>query len=842
MQTMGKFGPADALRKLDDRCLAQLEEIDICEDSLATGARVCNEIRKDLLAELVDCTNKIQDLEKNRIEFMKEGLERFCQACQGMLDHVDLLITEQINQAADIDFEAELEDLKLESIEMYKNAEEQESPDPYLSAIAVIEKLKEGIDSVKALILRSSSGMSELADAGKKYAKNCNRLVDRHGSSPSTTKGSSLSDTAAMLRVGPAIPAVQSFGALLLAMEAPLTRKGWEASLVSVSRFAEAYTTGSEVMVEKCCSSADALQRRTDSSKKEMIETLSNTCKRVDALSKTLSTTSKKLRGVRRELESLRLGGAVMSGSAAITLAGSPPEKGYLSGDDAAEHPMSEDEDLSLTAGAKHSSPDLAPHADPTDHPDVKPHKQRSTSMLLPSIASLDPLKFGSKLGAAAGFQSAADRKVNRISALEEEEAKLAEMESLSMVSLQNNEERAVSELSSAAETSKQNLSRDLLNMKMVLQILMDCHRLSLEICQKVVLTVKNEYESIDTDFDYKHFCSSICATVASISGGNSSYVIENAFNSSGTKASFATFEIPADEIFVPVHNSVVLLERQSRRASLISSAEGDNVVQDGKVEDCGEAGKLAVSNFSEMPAADSSLEPISTEPDSSVISETTRPFPSVSIEGFDDPDALNHRVPQIQRDLSAESSASVPPTNEGGAVTTKSHRKRKSKTRKSGSFVNTELKPIEQNEPTVGVVNTPNPNPEMISSTPDVEVGSTDEIAVEKETEAIVDAENVSESAETQPSVSETCAEVAATLEVKETTEEKDTPKASPFPSPSRGGIGEGDSRPVNPFYTGGSIAPAEEAYTAVEPAEKILESFSCALYPKRGIMTHGR
>jgi hypothetical protein len=55
--------------------------------------------------------------------------------------------------------------------------------------------------------------------------------------------------------------------------------------------------------------------------------------------------------------------------------------------------------------------------------------------------------------------------------------------------------------------------------------------------------------------------------------------------------------------------------------------------------------------------------------------------------------------------------------------------------------------------------------------------------------------------------------------------------------------------SKLTNVLYAG-AVAPREEAYVPVtdgaklglDAADKVLESFSCALYPKRGLLTHGR
>ena len=824
MQTMGKFGPADALRKLDDRCLAQLEEIDISEDSLATAATVCNEIRNDLMKELIQCTERIEALEKNRLDFMKEGLSRFCQACQGMLDHVDLLITEQIEQAAAIDFEAEVNDLQLENIQVLKSSEDNES-DPYLTTIAVIEKIKEGMDSVKALIQRSTTTMTELSDAGKKFSKNCNRLVDRHVSASGPSKGSSLSDTAAMLRVGPAIPYAQPIGALLGNLEAPHVRKGWELSISSVAKFAEAYQTGAEVIAEKCCSSAESLQRRIDAGRKEMLETLTASCKRVDTLQKSLSSTVNKLRRVRRDLESLRSSTATAAASGA-QLVGSPPDKGYLSGD------ASEDEGPLITS--KLPSPPLVPHSDPGELPDqgsTKPNKQRSGSMLLPSLSiqSLDPLKIGSKLGAAVGFESASDRKVSRISTLEDEETRLVEMESLAMVSLQNNRECTVTELGTSAETSKQNLSRDLLNIKMVLQILMDCHRLSLEICQKAVLSIKGEYESIDTTSDFEQFLILVRATCTAIVDGSSSYNMDST-HTGGTKPSFATFEIPPEEIFVPVNNSVVATERQNRAASVLSETLPDEEQKAGDV--------LSIT----AEQAEMGLVSGGMSASGQITKSPPRAVRATSIDGADDSElVINVATTGDNTEPTPEVSLESP-----AAVPHRQNKKRKSKTKKTASFSSQRSLDIE-NEHSEEVVES---DVKPILGSDGVASGS-----VQQDVSTIEEVRNSAPQeivAVASPSRPELSSKVFGDCSQPNQEISPEKYLASPVASPNLVGQRKSEDisgdpalasdRPVNPFYTG-PIAPTEETHIPTgESLEKTLESFSCALYPKRGMMTHGR
>lgn len=801
MQVMGKFAPGDVLRKLDERCRLQLQEIDSNEESLAASVKIYNEIRHDFIVELSNSNHKLEQLESVRLQLFIDGLSRFCLACQGMMDHLESLISEQIGQFAFLDHERELEALHLDKSDHSSEFAGTKLPEPDQLGqyLATVSKIIDAMETLRGLVQRSTVTMVEIAESGKYYAKVCNRIVDKqHGV---VVKSNALSDTAAMLRGGSGAQ-VPPFGVLLSAIEAPLTKKGWDAAISAVSKFAEAMQTSSEVIVEKCCVNADTLMRRVESSRKELNDIVSMNTKRVDALQTNATRATAKLKKVRVELKDLRENSAVVASK-------QQPHMPSLSLSENVEAKPSEDtssplsspresEHLdvsSVTSGesAVSSSAEgatVATAATPTEPQQAEsqlssPPLKRGSTVRLPSIPfqSLDPLKIGSALGAAVGLESASDRKVNRIAYLEEEEKTLIDAETMAILALSNAKESCMTELASAIENAKQSLSRDLLNIKMILQILMDCQRLSQEICQSAVLKIRNASDAVDRQADFEYFINFVRNTTVGITNGVSTYTIDNGATG-GTKSSFATYEVPVEEGFIPIQNPVISHERELRALAKTQAAEnqnppsgdersktGDKAAEDSDDETVEEVERVASSDSHDIslsspviaPAEESEKEP----------PKITLPPPVASkapVEALMSPQkmAINARISEVMSNYNTATSPSI--------------------------------------------IQTPSSESEAVAQ-------------VEKQEEEVVEIPkplSLPEAA-VEPKISTSGSVVTS------------TPPADVAPS-----------SPDQLKYTPSQF-PREEAYvpppdSTTGETEKVIESFSCAIYPKRGMLTHGR
>ena len=429
MQVIGKMTPADMLRKLDEKCKLQIQDIDACEDSLANGAKVYNAFRNDLMQELSLCIRKLEEMEKQRLSFMNEGLTRYCMACQGTLDHIELLVTEQINQSASLDFEAELEALKLDHLDLPTIKSEEDFNEPYVSNTAAAEKLKDSMELLRLLSQRANIALMEMAELGKTFSKQFGRINDRQNIVGNGAPQGAYGDPASLLRRGTASNNTQSLSNVLVALESPSTRKGWESMISVVVKFSEGYLTSSEVIVEKCCTSGETLQKRLEAGKKELADQLTANAKKLEVLQANAVRVTAKLTRYRKELKELKENSTVVA-----------EEKLTAARELSDENSILQDEAQIMAARESNSSPshNEEDSSSTTVFPGDKDKSSatngmnnlatpvrkiaRSASVLLPSMPfqSLDPLKFGSALGAAVGLESTSDRKANRITYLEE--------------------------------------------------------------------------------------------------------------------------------------------------------------------------------------------------------------------------------------------------------------------------------------------------------------------------------------------------------------------------------------------------------------------------------------
>jgi hypothetical protein len=892
MQVMGKFAPADVLRKLDEKCKSQIQEIDACEDSLANGAKVYNAIREDLLRELVGAINKLEDLEKRRLEFVTESLSRYCMACQGMLDHVGQLTTEQSAQSASLDFEAELEALRLESVETQfaesslssdgRSPTDSDTAVVLMTHIAVAEKLRDSMDSLKVLIQRATGAMAEVADLGKVFSKQISKVADRQLAPQAVSKGGALSDTAALLRGGNTSSAAQSLVTFMATFESPSVRKAWEAAITSLTKFSEGYQTASEVMVEKCCSSADTLQRRLEASRRELADQLSSNVKKVDAAKGHAARVAAKLKRCRRDLKDLKeSGGGGADKPLSIQSVTEENTSGHdelqlqsaSAGGDSTTSPVVSpvgDEDNAVAGSPQRQSAQISEAAPTAPAPlQVATEKEKSTggiltpigkvarsaSVRLPSIASLDPLKLGSAIGAAVGLESSSDRKVSRIAALEDEVKSLAEAEVAAAATLKATQESCSVEIQTAIDNAKQNLSRDLLNIKMVLQILMDCHRLCQEICQRSLLTVQKECEGINIDNDFEYFTKRISTIVYGVMDESISYSIDFSI-AGGTKPGFFSFQFPPEENFIPIQNAAVSFERQNSKAVAVAyPSDYSGQVDADSTTSLENAGDMATSSeLSKPPPLPEPERPHSVGVDLTSISAGQLEVRAVAINDFSIKDSKLEQIPPAEEHGSISAEALVDQS------TIQTVRRRRSSKRDKGDREKTT-----QSAP-VGV--SPNKQlekeAEVVAASPGK---AADQAAVSIAPESVkkssLDAGRPTTEKAIPPSPSPRADVVLA---------ERREAEVTPAPSPSKAQASEDfredglqtsaastsavSSPSGTPLSTKveispvlvGPVAPKEESYLSrsaeLKPAdaEKILESFSCAIYPKRGMLTHGR
>lgn len=820
---MGKFAPSDILRKLDERCRLQLQEIDACEENLGASVKIYNQIRHEFILELTNSIAKLEDVESVRLQLFFDGLSRFCLACQGMMDHLEGLINEQINQFAFLDHEGELETLRLERSASGPEGSvpsKLSEQDQLGHALAVVSKISDAMETIRVLVQRFTTAMVEIAESGKHFSKVCHRIVDKqHGVN---VKTSALSDTAAMLRGGSGNQ-LPSFGVLLSALEAPQTKKGWEAAISAVAKFAEAMQTSSEVIVEKCCVNADTLQRRIESSRKELNDVVSMNTKRIDALQTNATRATARLKKVKAELKDLRENGAVVSNKApTFAPALSLPEHVDSRPSEDNSSPVAsprESENLevsSVTSGETtvssvvdlSTSASTATESQQSESQLTSPPAKRSSAVRLPSIPfqSLDPLRIGSALGAAVGLESASDRKVNRIAYLEDEEKSLVDAEAMAILALSNARESSLTEISNAIEAAKQSLGRDLLNMKMIMQILMDCQRLSQEISQSAVLKIRIAHETVNVHSELDYFLNFVRSTTEGIVNGVSTYSLDHGA-SGGTKSSFATYDVPGEESFSPTQNPVVNRERLLRAAAKVQAGDSTN------------------SHPSEEKSK--TVEKVNSEASED---EAVGQLDRISSKDLNDaPDGSPVIAPIVESDKVPPKIALPSP----GAI-----------------------KPaIETPPPLAGAIEPAieTPSPLVVANKATLETPlSAEKMAINARISEVMSSYNSSvtsgvASPSSELEITSLTSEKRGKFAVGETTKESSTLSDAPTTSlVSSPGLAEAPASPDQVKYTP-SQYPREEAYVPPPDAgtgetEKVIESFSCAIYPKKGMLTHGR
>ena len=560
---MLKLSPADTLARLTDKSRDVIREIDQTEAQLSANTKRLNRLRADIVDELHRVMCELDDIDKKRLCLMRDNLGLFSFCGEALFDRMSQsmnAVSAQI-QALDLDSEINMlqkaidvppsssEILKwkdtisvipVECLDVFLKggmiASDNTAAHPPIEAYVMVDRLVDSLDFFRGVTLRAMHTMIELADAEKTFKKSATRVVEKLGFTKSAIKSSGVS-------VGSCVD-------LIAQVESPTTRHAWESTFKAFGLISDVHSKAAEWYVEKGSQPLDALVRRFDNYKRDLIEKQVSDSKQIENLKSVISKLISKLSKVQKELHDRRVtvgkdkdksrldaapSADVISSTLDINLEriGSfSGEKDYLADATSIEGSLagrlsSLDNSEVAVSGGPNSAPTampavgvpttVAPTASSTSTSTISlstsPLHKRSNN-ILQSFQTLKTAAYSikeavreTKLGEAVGMETTAERFQrieNRIITLEQEERAYLETLLTTIDSVKIVYETTVSSFKDGYEAMRGALVSELAQAKTIFESLLSCNINAIDQSRAALQAVKEAHGAI-------HLVSSHC-------------------------------------------------------------------------------------------------------------------------------------------------------------------------------------------------------------------------------------------------------------------------------------------------------------------------------------------
>eukprot|EP01034_Spumella_vulgaris_P023821 gene23821-30092_t len=870
--------PGSGEKQLQDKCRQLLRELDVTETSVTANTRRLNICRTELLFEINKAAKEIEEIESGRTALLKEGLSRFsiaqdlCHEKQNesalhmqaqslvfapgddlktLLREVDRLTavvtslqskqhTHALHLRKESNPPAKDSPHGLASNSMTSDDEatgfpspahsgggsEQQQPGEFNELFAQAEKLGEAMESFRQLAVRATNTLLEVSEAERNYAKLSSRLAERHGFMSSGSGGAAASRhvSAASSQFTPqhTLSSKDSTPAneVLSQFEGPQLKSGFEVFVKCYTATSEVHQRTAEVFSDEVCQRLDLIQKRVELGRRDLADKLSVNSKRFEAqqsyhekINSKLVKLQALLKERRQTLKSARdsTGGDNSGTSSNTTSAftvGTIPSIADLERESESE---SEDNNnltsptVSVTAPSTNLSfSSVATAVMAGNAPESDKTTRRSSAKMMQGLESFSSSLRNGKLKLAVGLEQAADR-VNRIekqiSSLEEEERDVLESLKASQVTLNTAHGLVQTELSGVLAASKDLILSELEAMRGAVDALVSWGVEAEGIGKTANQTLHLSLDAIDLSSDLTHFVSLVSKPVdASI-----------AFSAD------SLLDIPAVEVFEPQRSE--LIEEERRAYANGGTAAAPSLHLPSLAESAAETANNNATR--EAPDSDDEEEDEEETP-------SNRGSPFVVVDGGAD-NASSSRKPS----LTSPDSTSKPSS------------------RKNSETPSLSAPPLTVME-SVSVVETSSVGVtahSITTTTTAVETHQVSSVAAVAAPVVAVTAESTV--APSTPPKSKSAPAVAppSTPEPTNVNSNNNAGSQSPMPAPlsSPPATTSNSTSLLSP--SGGNSSKYQEPQVLGElskfglsGADKVLESFSCALYPKKGLLTHGR
>ena len=561
----------------------------------------CAEVMIAQQAEYREQTGKalheVENIERRRLEFLKESILRYCQATEGMNEHLQEILFGLISKASAANMQGDVEQLErdIESIRTHTfgatrkivesgaregvvgsgevvlppddlttpPANDQQTEDDLIftlrSNMLSLDRVRDALECLRLATQRATSAFIDFGEMEKHCARLTIKGLEKHGYAsqrPATTY--SLSASTIMKTADPkCADCVEQY-------ELPLTSQGWCGMIELIQKVIESHHTSAAILVEKCSIMSDSTMRRLDVSLRTANDALADANKRVDNANAMQAKLSLKLSRIRKELRERRL--ASQAGKHV-------PQRHESGGDsetsDTLERESFDSEALTLTpkrrAGSVTEMVDgrSGEQARPLSATDKRRHEKgaRQEKGVIHGLESLGTA-FGAAavnaLGAATGvLESSTERNISRIAILEEEERICEDSLKAAVAETATVLRTCVGDLIPCVETLKGVIANEIEKLKGSYMLMLDSCMMGVNTSIAAVAKLKKCAERIDIVSDLNTFLSVVeKAHSGSLEEDRKIQLAQEVFDTHIKK-------------FIKIENELVDLERQNEKESV---------------------------------------------------------------------------------------------------------------------------------------------------------------------------------------------------------------------------------------------------------------------------------
>ena len=667
-------------KKLDEKCRDMIREVDTIERSLIASSKRLIIQRSDLLLEISKAMGELEELEAQRLAFMKEGLSRFCLAADLIASQQNETITSVLERTNKLDSNEEAMHLMTEidrptnlntptkrrTDSSSDSEDDNDTNNELIILFGKAEKLGDAMEYFRTLVTRTATSLLEVSEAEENYARSAHKVLDRHGYSRNTAaqwvyaadySHIQIVAEAAPMKSAPLSAAIGAVGATTLALagglrsaeflsrfESPLTKSGWELVISCIGNSSDLQMRSSEVAGEEVCQQLELVTQRLEIGRRELVEKLAQNSKMVEKAKQEIKTLSAKLlkcqtvlrerRGTVMQVKEVILSDTPDTNANSNTLSSSASELTAISAQDMSG--KIEDAGSPETHSVLNTTLDESTATSTT----VTVPTQENTSTVPRKQTSL--FRKGG-LKQVVGLETQADRVARiekQVMVLEEEERELTESLATAEQTLLQVTTVAKTQVLPVFDATREFLSTDLVTIKNAIECLMSWKSDALASCKNFNRHAKHAHEEIEVSKDLVAYIRAVQETAEKIATDQHTQSAVNAGNATSAVVSalaggpLTLLEVPEMEAFTATTSEVIAQERAliastqppssmyniSNLAMAAYSSGGE--ASEGSPPPSGYLSRLRKNSEDSLPAAVDSISTV--EEDITTVSTTT--------------------------------------------------------------------------------------------------------------------------------------------------------------------------------------------------------------------------
>lgn len=290
-------------KKLTEKCREYINELDSFEVKMISLYQrlqiYIEEVNRESVISMIELNNE----EKVRFGILQDGLSKLFVTNHLMVDRMETSFNNLSFVIGSINIEQEFQNVEtlfedhsaviippIEIAPHSLHSDKIDMPIPLLKITREVEVAAELLEALRTLSARIVHFLAEAAESNRTYVKNAQKCLEKNGYSKfSSPHGSHL-------RSGNLSPSNLSLVAdVISTLESPSMRMAWESAVRGFGGFSDSHLKTSEMILDNICTPLDVMTKKLEVSRKETFDKLSMHMKRIETSHANVARSSQKL-------------------------------------------------------------------------------------------------------------------------------------------------------------------------------------------------------------------------------------------------------------------------------------------------------------------------------------------------------------------------------------------------------------------------------------------------------------------------------------------------------------------------------------------------------------------